>query len=78
MTVTQQDGTVTTAVDGYDGKAFNSPNDVVVKSDGTVWFTDPDYGLAGRTKEQEGNFVYRFDPLTQQVTVVADDFDKPN
>jgi gluconolactonase len=49
-----------------------------VKSDGTVWFTDPDYGLGGNKKEQEGNFVFRFDPKTKQVSAVVKDFDKPN
>ena len=62
----------------HQGKKFNSPNDVVVKSDGTLWFTDPDYGLASRPKEQPGNYVYRFDSLTDIVTAVATDFDKPN
>jgi gluconolactonase len=50
----------------------------VVKSDGTIWFTDPDYGLAGRPKEQQGNYVYRFDPATRQIAAVVKDFDKPN
>jgi len=73
-----KNGSIETLVGSYDGKKFNSPNDVVVKSDGTVWFSDPDYGLAGRQKEQVGNFVYRFDPAGGKVTVVARDFDKPN
>jgi gluconolactonase len=73
------DGAVTTVVDRYDGKRFNSPNDVVVKSDGTFWFTDPPYGLpAGQEKEQAGNYVYRFSPVTQRVTVLATNFDMPN
>ena len=71
-------GQVTTVVDSFEGKKLNSPNDVVVKSDGTIWFTDPDYGLAGRPKEQAGNYVYRFDPATKSLTPVAKDFDKPN
>jgi gluconolactonase len=69
---------VETLADQFDGKKFNSPNDVAVKSDGTVWFTDPDYGLGGNKKEQEGNFVFRFDPKTKQVSAVVKDFDKPN
>jgi gluconolactonase len=51
---------------------------VVVKSDGTVWFTDPDYGLAGRPKEQAGNFVYRLDPTSGAIAAVVRDFDRPN
>jgi gluconolactonase len=60
--------------------ALNSPNDVVVKSDGTIWFTDPSYGfLQGfRPDPQLGDFVYRFDPASGRVDVVADAFDKPN
>lgn len=75
---TEKDGTVVTVVDQFDGKKFSSPNDVVVKSDGTIWFSDPDYGLEGRPKEQEGNYVFRHDPKTKSVAAVAKDFDKPN
>ncbi len=79
ISVTEKDGTVKALVTVFEGKKFNSPNDVVVKSDGTVWFTDPPYGLPkGETKEQEGNFVFRFDPKTQKTTIVARDFDMPN
>lgn len=67
-----------TLVDQFDGKKFNSPNDVAVKSDGTVWFTDPHYGLGKNKREIEGNYVYRFDPKTKQVTAVVKDFDMPN
>ncbi|MEO7678365.1 MAG: SMP-30/gluconolactonase/LRE family protein [Verrucomicrobiota bacterium] len=67
-----------TLVSDFEGKKFNSPNDVVVKSDGTVWFTDPDYGLGGGKREIEGNYVYRFDPKNKDVTAPAKDFDKPN
>jgi len=72
------DGKLISLISQYQGKKFNSPNDAVVKSDGTIWFTDPDYGLGSRPKEQAGNYVYRFDPLTQVVTAVATDFNKPN
>ena len=75
---TEKDGQVITVVDAFESKKLNSPNDVVVKSDGTIWFTDPDYGLAGRPKEQEGNYVYRFDPQKKLMTAVIKDFDKPN
>jgi gluconolactonase len=78
ISITESNGTTRTLVDSFDGKKFNSPNDVVAKRDGTVWFTDPDYGLGQNPKEQPGNFVYRFDPPTATVTIVATNFDKPN
>lgn len=78
VSVAGADGNVETLVDSYEGKKLNSPNDVVVTRDGAVWFTDPDYGLAGRPKEQAGNYVYRFEPATKKLTAVVKDFDKPN
>ncbi|HMJ66794.1 MAG TPA: SMP-30/gluconolactonase/LRE family protein [Candidatus Binatia bacterium] len=75
---TEKDGTVKTVVDQFDGKKLNSPNDVVVKSDGAIWFTDPDYGIKPDQKEQPGNYVYRFDPKSQKLAAVAKDFEKPN
>ena len=62
------------------GQRFNSPNDVVVAGDGALWFTDPAYGyLQGFRPEPEvGDFVYRCDPDSGAVDVVADGFDKPN
>jgi gluconolactonase len=73
-------GAVETLVDDYAGLRLNSPNDVVQKSDGTVWFTDPTYGyLQGfRPEPQLCDRVYRFDPATASLSVVADSFDKPN
>jgi gluconolactonase len=71
-------GNVAVVVDSFDGKKFNSPNDIVVKRDGTFWFTDPDYGLGKRQREMAGKFVFRFDPRSKQVTAVATDFDEPN
>jgi gluconolactonase len=66
-------------VDDFEGKRFNSPNDVVVRGDGSVWFTDPPYGLPkGQQRELEKNYVFRFDPKTKRLTIVADDFDMPN
>ena len=67
-------------VDSWAGLPFNSPNDVVVASDGPVWFTDPSYGfLQGfRPEPRVGDFVYRHDPATGRTDVVADSFDKPN
>ena len=69
-----------TVVDAWSGLRFNSPNDVVVKSDGTVWFTDPSYGhLQGfKPEPQVGDHVYRYDPGAGRLSVVADSFDKPN
>lgn len=75
---TDSSGKAITVVHQFEGKLLNSPNDVVVKSDGTIWFTDPDYGLAGRKKEQDGNYVYRFDPKTEKIEAIVKDFDKPN
>jgi gluconolactonase len=85
VSIQEKDGTVKTLVDSFEGKKLNSPNDVVVRSDGTVWFTDPEYGLKNKpgTKEKEdkqqpGNFVYRHDPKTGKTTAVARDFVQPN
>ena len=79
VSVTEKDGTVNAVVTEYDGKKFNSPNDVVVKSDGTFWFTDPPYGLPrGATKEQEGHYVFRHDPKSKKTTVVIKDSNMPN
>lgn len=84
VTRTEADGTITVLADNYQGKRFNSPNDVVVKSDGTIWFTDPPYGIMQPDEgyfglsEVGGNYVYRLDPISGEVTLVADDLDKPN
>lgn len=84
VTRTERDGTVVSLVERYQGKRLNSPNDVVVKTDGTIWFTDPPYGILsereGRVRESEigANLVYRYDPRAGDLTVVADDFDRPN
>lgn len=73
-------GEVETVVDAWGGLRLNSPNDVVVRSDGTIWFTDPSYGyLQGfRPEPQVGDYVYRYDPGSGRLSVVADGFDKPN
>jgi len=73
-------GEVETVVDEWRGLPLNSPNDVVARADGTVWFTDPAYGhLQGfRPEPRVGDFVYRHDPRTGRTAVVADSFDKPN
>jgi len=81
---TEFDGTRTVLADRYAGRRFNSPNDVVVKRDGSVWFTDPSYGI---DSEYEGdasppeigsNDVYRLDPASGDVARVATDFVQPN
>lgn len=79
LSIRESDGSVRTLVERHDGRRFNSPNDAVVKSDGTIWFTDPSYGLQlGEAREQSGNHVYRFDPISGTTTIVARDFDMPN
>ncbi|MBM3846616.1 MAG: SMP-30/gluconolactonase/LRE family protein [Verrucomicrobia bacterium] len=79
ISFTTRKDNIKTVVDEHDGKKFNSPNDVVVKSDGSFWFTDPDYGLPkDATKEMPGNFIYRFDGTAKTTTVLVKDFDKPN
>ena len=65
-------------VDKFNGKKFNSPNDLAIKSDGSVWFTDPPYGLGDEAKEQPGNYVYRLDPETRGVKAVIQSIEWPN
>lgn len=78
------DGTIAPIVDRYQGYRLNSPNDVVVKADGTIWFTDPPYGILseweGHTAESEigACLVFRFDPHDGSLTAVADQLDMPN
>lgn len=81
----EPDGTLAVLAEAFEGKRLNSPNDIVERRDGTLWFTDPDYGLktdpatkAKVGKEQPGNFVYRLDPKSGRVTAVARDFSHPN
>lgn len=78
------DGRREVLVDRYDGKRLNSPNDVVVKSDGSIWFTDPSYGI---DSDDEGDAmaseigarnVYRLDPVTGRLAIVSEDFVQPN
>ena len=81
---TAPDGSVTCLVDNWQGKRLNSPNDLVVKSDGTIWFTDPPYGILSdregnqRESELEGNFTYRFDPKSKDLSIVDNVADRPN
>jgi gluconolactonase len=80
----EKDGTVASLVSQYRGSRLNSPNDVVERSDGTLWFTDPTYGISsdeqGYLAESElaGCFVFRFDPRSGEVDVVAEDMVMPN
>ena len=83
LTRTELDGSVTVLIDRFHGKRLNAPNDVVVARDGSVWFTDPGYGIdgpyEGHAAEAElPRNVYRLDPATGAATVVADDFVRPN
>ena len=80
---TEYDGTITTIADRYDGKPLNSPNDVVCKSDGSIWFTDPPFGILGYyegyiKKVELPTNVYRWDAKTQKLAVVAGDVNRPN
>src|SRR5262249_10581373 len=83
VTRTEHDGRITVIADKYQGKRLNSPNDVVVKSDGSIWFTDPPYGIfsdyEGHKAEPElGNYVFRVDRESGEIRIVADDFIRPN
>lgn len=83
VTRTEYDGSITVIADRYDGKRLNSPNDVVVKSDGTIWFSDPHYGIMTNyegfkaTPELPLN-VYRVDPETGDIEAVVTDMNAPN
>lgn len=78
VTRTMPDGRVDTLVVAYQGRKLNSPNDIVVKRDGTIWFTDPPYGIQPEMSEQPANFVFRLDPGASEPVAVADDFSRPN
>ncbi|MFI9586719.1 SMP-30/gluconolactonase/LRE family protein [Streptomyces sp. NPDC052236] len=84
VTRTEHDGRVTVLADRFEGKRLNSPNDAVVRSDGSIWFTDPDFGITSdyegyRAESEIGTCdVYRIDPATGEVRRVADGFDGPN
>ena len=78
VAVQRMGGPVETLANRFEGNLFSSPNDVVVKRDGTVWFTDPSYGLGKRPKEQTANRVYCVDQKTHAVRSVAEGFDQPN
>lgn len=84
VTRTEWDGSITVLADAFEGKRLNSPNDVVVRSDGSIWFTDPSYGILSdyegyaAPQEQPCRGVYRIDGQTGAITRVADDFIQPN
>lgn len=83
VTRTEHDGSITVVLDSFQGKPLNAPNDVVVASDGAVWFTDPGYGIDGpyeghKAEAELPRHVYRVDAATGEATVVADDFVRPN
>ncbi len=83
VTRTEHDGTLTVLIDAFEGKKLNAPNDVVVHSDGSIWFTDPGYGILYAYEGQHADFelptrVYRIDGETGQTTVVIEEMDMPN
>ena len=83
VTRTEYDGRITVVLDRFDGKPLNSPNDVVVKSDGSIWFTDPPFGILGyyeghRADPELPTNVYRVDGQTGQATVVTGEVNRPN
>ncbi len=83
VTRTEYDGTITTIADKFDGKPLNSPNDAVVKSDGSIWFTDPPFGILGYyeghvAKPELPTNVYRVDPKDGKVSAVITDINRPN
>ena len=78
VTRTEKDGSITVLADKFQGKKLNSPNDVVVKSDGAIYFTDPPYGIKPNQREQAINGVYRISPDGNEIIVVSDDFEGPN
>jgi gluconolactonase len=82
VTRTEYDGTVTVLIDKFDGKPLNSPNDIVVKSDGSIWFSDPPFGILGNyeghvAQPELPTNVYRLDPQSGRATVVVGDI-RPN
>jgi len=83
VTRTEPDGSITVLIDRYQGKRLNAPNDVVVHSNGSIWFTDPGYGILSDYEGHVDKFelptnVYRLDPTNRDVTVVASDMARPN
>lgn len=75
---TDADGKITVLVDKFEGKRLNSPNDLAIRADGSIWFTDPSYGLRGKPGEIDGKWVYRLDPKADKAEVVYKGHDMPN
>jgi gluconolactonase len=83
VTRTEYDGTITVLASQYNGKPLNSPNDIVCRSDGSIWFTDPPFGIlhhyeGSAAKQELPTNVYRIDPRTGKLSVVAGDINRPN
>lgn len=84
VTRTEYDGTIIVLADSFQGRRLNSPNDVVVHMDGSIWFTDPTYGILSDYEgfhaepELTARHVFRLDPMTGVLTSVVDDFRQPN
>jgi gluconolactonase len=83
VTRTEYDGSVTVLIDAHRGRKLNSPNDVVVKSDGSIWFTDPEFGISGYYEGEQAASeipasVWRIDGQSGEAAIMADDVDGPN
>lgn len=83
VTRTEYDGSITVIADKFEGKPLNSPNDIVCRSDGSLWFTDPPFGVLGfyeghKAKQELPTNVYRWDPATNKLSIVAGDLNRPN
>ena len=83
VTRTEYDGSIAVIADSFDGKPLNSPNDVVCKSDGSLWFTDPPFGILGFYEGHKApsvlpTNVYRWDPATKELSVVIGEISRPN
>ena len=79
VTRTEADSSIIVLADRFQGNRFNSPNDVIVKSDGSIWFSDPPYGVPkGEHRELDHQWAYRIDPTSHAVTAVVTDLKMPN
>ena len=83
VTRTEYDGSISVIADKFEGKPLNSPNDIVCRSDGSLWFTDPPFGVLGfyeghKAKQELPTNVYRWDPATNKLSIVAGDLNRPN
>jgi gluconolactonase len=84
VTRTEYDGSITVIADSFEGKKLNSPNGIIAKKDGTLWFTDPTYGILlehqgfGKAEPELPSNVYVFDPKSGKLTVAVGDFNQPN